>query len=582
MTLAVSRAHAHAHARRASTPSTRAPPAPVPVPAAHRRLRSRDFWSTLGAFAGYAPKAASEGRLEPEEMMDVDIVDDVDVGSISLTLPPSLPSCSISAAFQNNGSTSDIPPAFYPGQTIPTILTFELDRFSSLPHSLNPLLTMSLVGTLHVPHHVPRTIICVSVSLAEGLALWARDAAAAHALRAPRDRAIDPRDGLPGGTYTLPLTVQVPSTPKLPASFAVPNATFAVTYALTVSLTCDDPMRPGGRVVLAEVARPFEMMPETLPTRAPRLNPTTLWVRSEAALGPLARRPNSRWTIQPSLPTSSYSPTSVIPISLIMTPPPVLGSCAFHILVRLSLHRQERSNLFLPAGAESTEPEVVSDTEISSRWLWLDTRTFSDGAGTGTDTPRPVVLSDLALPVMCDGRWPHGFSTMLHVDPPAHTSGAHAQSIAVSSTFHVGITIAFMPVSDDRTVLDALALAPAPGAAPLRPGELSTPMPPSHPHALSVDAVRRRIPGTCRTLTLPVVIGSVSEPRGAMHAHRWQDVVDDAASADTAATPTGRRRQAAIRTVEGESVSCENGWMVPPPAYEVALEQAPYVYERAR
>lgn len=75
--------------------------------------------------------------------------------------------------------------ASQPGQTIPTTLLFELPRFTSLPHSLRPIMTMSLIGTLSClgqpdqPHQArieDKSLINVGVSLEEGLRLWGKDA----------------------------------------------------------------------------------------------------------------------------------------------------------------------------------------------------------------------------------------------------------------------------------------------------------------------------------------------------------------------------------------------------------------------
>lgn len=74
-----------------------------------------------------------------------------------------------------------------PGQTIPTTLLFELPRYTTLPHSLNPTLTMSLIGVLRCRPSSPdepvaedgmveKNLINVGVSLEEGLKLWAKDA----------------------------------------------------------------------------------------------------------------------------------------------------------------------------------------------------------------------------------------------------------------------------------------------------------------------------------------------------------------------------------------------------------------------
>lgn len=475
------------------------------------------------------------------------------LAAVSIVLPPSLPRCTLVAAFQCSETNADIPPAFYPGQAIPTILTFTLDRFSSLPHALNPTLTMSLVGTLHMPNLLPRTIICVSVSLSEGLELWARDAEQAYAIRPPNDCLCDPKLSLPGGTYSLPLTVQVPSTPRLPPSFSVRGASFAVTYALSVTLTCNEPLRAGSRVVLAEAAQPFEMMPETMPTRAPRYNPSSFWVRSDLQNGVvgtakgLIRKTNTRWTVEPKLPTTAFSPTSVIPLSLKLCPPTDSEPIPYQILIRLCLIRREHSH---SAPSDKHDPlgeqGLLHEEEIISRHAWVE----SDGI-------EPINLNNILIPLLLDGdrSWTHGFSTTLNVGLPSNANPASDQ-ISVSSTFHLATTLAFL-VTDFGTLNRYIHNLPEQGV-------FTEPVLAKH-DTFNLALMKKYFPGTMRTLPLPIVIGSVSEPRSAMHSVRWSDLHVDRSSG-----------QEVGRMVNGEAITCEDGWIVPPPAYGDAIKSVPY------
>ena len=79
--------------------------------------------------------------------------------------------------------------------------------------------------------------------------------------------------------------------------------------------------------------------------------------------------------------------------------------------------------------------------------------------------------------------------------------------------------------------------------------------------------LRRVFPGTIRTLPLPLVVGSVSEPRQAMHNIRWSDLHLDSSSGEEIG-----------RMISGEGISCEDGWMVPPPAYDEAILVVPYEF----
>ena len=462
-------------------------------------------------------------------------------------MAPSLPLCTLKTAFQCSETNAAIPPAFYPGQDIPTVLTFHLGRHSTLAHSLNPSLTMSLIGSLHLAGGPPRIIICVSVSLAEGLELWARDAQ--QALASSPTHMVDPTICLPGGTYSLPLTVQVPSTPRLPPSFTVPGGSFAVTYDLEVTLSCDDPLRPGLRVNLAAASRPFEMMPETMPTRTPKYSSTTFRVKAESTIlttrmnKSTTRRPHSRWTVKPFLPTTAYSPTSRIPIRLVLTPPDDLEH-AQEVLVRVALVRREHSSvgpndLHDPSGQAGLVREIDIGSQVARFEIPI----------------RQSLNIQTTLPIMIEASWSHGFSTMLNVGSP----GVSQETIAVSSTFHLAITLAFLPSLPGGITLGKIVPAVLPPF-----GVWSEPQAGS---TLDMPALKRHFPGSIRTLPLPLVIGSVSEPRSAMQTIRWSDWHLDNSSGEEVGT-----------VISGETVSCEDGWIHAPPSYAEAVDDVPYVF----
>ncbi|KAL1407032.1 hypothetical protein Q8F55_006445 [Vanrija albida] len=425
---------------------------------------------------------------------------------LQLPPPPQLPACSLRMAFQATSGAADLPPAFYPRQPIPTLLTLELARNSSLPHALAPQLSMSMVGTLRLGAAPPQTIIYVSVSLEQGLALWARDAGAHDAA------------AMPGGTYTLPISVQVPATPRLPPSFAVPGAHFAVSYALEVALSVASGT---GRVVLAHAARAFEMLPETLPSPAVAEVPHALWVPGPGGA--------DRWELTPSLPTSTYSPTSAIPLRLRVLPP---GGGPRAVLLRLGLVRNEASD-----GEAGCERRAV---DVSARWGWV--------------CPAQATTVTAALPIMTGATWDHGFSTVLNVH------GARGATVA-SSTFCLVVQAVFLADDDGGLAhfLDAL------GEGRLAEGEFSAPLPGCAARKAAWDALVRDHAAAQRTISIPVILGSVSEPRGALHAHHWSDLHIGADG--------GRARM-----IEGEAFSSEDGWMCAPPTYSQALDDIPYVY----
>ncbi len=140
---------------------------------------------------------------------------------------------------------------------------------------------MTLTGNLFVGSS-SREIVSISVSLQEGLTLWARDALESH--RRLRRSIMDgngmqmtlppmatgiscPETELPCGRYALPLSVQCPQ--RLPATIDFPHGRFAITYHLSVILTCDDPFdsttttKP---IQLASCAGGFTLLPSTMPT----------------------------------------------------------------------------------------------------------------------------------------------------------------------------------------------------------------------------------------------------------------------------------------------------------------------------
>ncbi|WWC68184.1 uncharacterized protein I206_102107 [Kwoniella pini CBS 10737] len=555
------------------------------TPSTPRRRQGSGFWTSL---MHHGKNASRELEQQEDEMMQVDTVAD----SFSFTAPPSRPICSLSASFQDSETSSLIPPSFYPGQSIPVVLTFELDRYSSLPHFLNPTLSMSMIGTLHLPGSAPRTIICVSVSLSEGLALWARDAQQTYMTNPPRHRecSIDPSYGLPGGTYSLPLTVQIPATPRLPPSFSVRSSSFAVTYALTVTLSCDDPALPntGTRLVLTDMAKPFEMMPETLPTRAPRYIPQSFSVKTDLPIQstfatlnpnhplPVLSRQNAKWTIHPHIPTTTYSPTSTIPFSISLSPPSIaelqnqldlpegyqLSQPTTQILIRIALVRREHCSLSIIEPLDSQGNGLVTEEELNSRWGWIE-----------SSSQDKIKLRNIVLPLMPKEvrTWNSGMSTMLNVGPSIHDQ---EQGVGVSSTFHLNVTLAFLSLTqgspslmdylpagfNDKTIEDIIIP---------KCGEFSEPSSPNQEGYFNISKFKKCFPGTVKTLPLPIVVGSVSEPRGAMHNVRWSDL-------HLSRNSSGRE---VGRMIHGETLSMENGWMVPPPSYNEAIKSAPYEFK---
>jgi hypothetical protein len=123
---------------------------------------------------------------------------------------------------------------------------------------------MTLTGML-VLENGERPITSVAVSLQDGIGIWARDALNAHRQSGSLFAlgGVNPQKELPAGSYNLPLMVQVPDT-KLPASFEVEGARFAIHYFLTASLSAENPVNRK-REVLSTSSAPFVLLPTTLP-----------------------------------------------------------------------------------------------------------------------------------------------------------------------------------------------------------------------------------------------------------------------------------------------------------------------------
>jgi hypothetical protein len=192
---------------------------------------------------------------------------------------------------------------------------------------------------------------------------------------------------------------------------------------------------------------------------------------------------------------------------------------------------------------------LIKEVEILNRYAWFES---VDG--------QEVVIPRAVLPLMPQQTaWTHGYSTVLNVGPM--TDSLETEMIAVSSTFHLAITFAFLAISPDTPTLSELVDRPLP---PL--GVWSEPTLAHSKHYLGLDIFKRNFPGSVRTLPLPIVIGSVSEPRGAMHLHRWSDLHLYGSSPGAQVG----------RMVDGEAYSCENGWIEPPPCYGDAIVEVPY------
>lgn len=422
------------------------------------------------------------------------------------------------------------------------------------------------------------------------------------------------------GCLRLPLTVQVPTHPKLPPTFALPSKLFEIVYHLEVHLTIDNPIQPllvdptadRERTTLIRADREFTLLPVTLPSAkpdlpglkgliqivAPKPDVSTAaapvagahgWMdRLNSALGPIRaglhhagaeHADTSRlsiiggalmgvaaavaapasvpaplsWTILPSLPTSTYSPSSNIPLDLTLLPPATTDSAAHptgELVIRATLLRRE--HIFhsdsVPTPVDE-ERGLVAEEEIISSCGRFDLASLS------LDADGKIQLPRLNLPLGYGVRskpWTQGFTTSLTISPEASapipttpTSPVHTHC---SSRFYLSLHLAFCPIPTSHT--------PATNS-------FSTP---ASSHA-TMEIPRQLKP---RLLLIPLTVGSVGEPAGARHRRGWRELYLERSGEDG----TGEERG---RMVSGVACDEEGSWLVAPPSYELALLEDAYV-----
>ena len=274
-----------------------------------------------------------------------------------------------------------------------------------------------------------------------------------------------------------------------------------------------------------------------------------------AAVSSPPSSPPTSWTILPSLPTSTYSPSSNIPLDLTLVAPtpstPVVGPPrppTGELLIRATLLRRE--HIFhsdsMPTPVDE-ERGLIAEDEIVSSCGRFDLASLSVGRDGRIQLPR------LNLPLGYGTRsqlWTHGFTTSLTISPdlsslpdPAPSSPLHTHC---SSRFYLSLHLAFCPIPTSHL--------PAPNA-------FSTP---------SSSGSTMDIPFNLkpRLLLIPITVGSVGEPQGARHRRGWRELYLEREDG------SGEERG---RMVSGVAMDEEGAWMVAPPSYELACEAEEYV-----
>lgn len=386
----------------------------------------------------------------------------------------------------------------------------------------------------------------------------------------------------------------------MPPSYSLPGSVFQIVYQLEVNLTLDRPVDPAHpsaapeRVHLVQTTRQFSLLPVTLPSVPPTLpslkgllevplatpspKPEPLvglgisagagWMgKLHQALEPIRHSlagaapdgtrspspptgadqpPVASWSIVPSLPTSTFSPSSNVPLDIVLRAPSASPGSPLpegQLLVKASIVRREHA--FTSPTAPSTLEEsrgLVSEEEIIASTGAFDLATLARGQ-TGGRVSLPRLNLPLGFGAASSG-WTSGMTTSLTVspDPSRPDSPSAPLHTHCSSRFYVALQIAHSPV---------------PGAAAEGARGFALDRPILIPSVLK-----------SRSLLIPITVGSVGEPAGARHRRSWRELylARDELTGDEAP-----------RMVGGSAIDDERGWLVPPPSYDDALLEQEYV-----
>lgn len=253
--------------------------------------------------------------------------------------------------------------------------------------------------------------------------------------------------------------------------------------------------------------------------------------------------PLKSWAILPSLPTSTFSPSSNVPLDFVLRAPSGSRGAILpqgQLLVKASIVRREHS--FSSTTLPSTEDEshgLIGEEELIAASGRFDLASLAGSAHNGR-----IALPRLNLPLGYGedtSLWSSGMTTSLTVSPdPSRPHSPNPVHTHCSSRFYVGLQIAFSPTTTDE---------------PTNAFSINQP--------IFIPSVLKS-----RSLLIPITIGSVGEPQGARHRRSWRELY---LARDEV---TGEE---APRMVNGSGIDDERGWMVPPPCYQDALLEKEYI-----
>lgn len=322
---------------------------------------------------------------------------------------------------------------------------------------------------------------------------------------------------------------------------------------------------------------PFHILPSTLPTPQPHIPTLTHDMRKNSFFSNISKAlsfsvPASgsgkasdktcTHIVCPSLPTSSFSPGSVIPITLRIADCPTEPT---DLYIRLSLIRKiyvrdsqyEAVNEWGLPDDLFFEEYCREEEEIVSRWGYIPYAIRArEGATPGSKAQ--VIITDITLPVGGpEGQWNHGYSSHLDLGPtpcptmkhgecswfsPALSKNAPNKSnyeryVHASARHYVSIEVGFASdtlssvlaeIGESNPDLDVPApnsftSAAAPTLSPMNGLPTTNPFPTTSPSAGRVKPSKTTpfqhapqlpgFPGKLKEILIPVTIGSVAEPQ---------------------------------------------------------------------
>lgn len=658
-------------------------------PSAASSLASFSIASSSAASSSSSTKAQQKRIETPYTFPSPTPISELRASDLEASLRFSSASSSGSTPTTPSSEEQSAPPAFFPLQRVSFAPQLKIKTQGGVPLAMNNTaakgdehgisgMMLGVTGTVEVLDaeksrktgrdviKSQRMIADFATDLTNGLRIWRRDASPIVKEKISVERqwrrkyglAEDDLDDerwdemLAPGTFMLPLSMKIPCSDKLPPSFE--SAHFRIRYVMSLAIFGSHKGPDGKPEVLHVHSIPFTILPSTLPSPAPQIPVLTHDSRKTSFFSGMARAlslggsgqpPAPRLSdkscthiICPSIPTSSYSPGSVIPITLRIADCPVEPT---DLYIRLSLVRK----LFV---RDASQPMVnewglpddlfmeefcKEEEEIVSRWGYVPYSVRAqEGATPGSKAQ--VIISDITLPVGngLNGEWTHGYSCGLDLAPTLSPSMKHGECswfspalsrrppakqeyeryIHASTRHYISIEVGF--ASDRlgdvlRHVGNAVQDMEVPQANtfthPATPSlSECTGLPTTNPFPSAATVARAKrngsifntfpslpsFPGKLKEILIPITIGSVAEPQLSCLLSRNSDsqpsvipspprgsgTPQRAATAEESADRAARDAdESEVERYERVGDDGEEPWLLPPPSYATAVTTAP-------